>query len=515
MKPESNTSTFIITREDRNVDPVTLLTEALTIGSLTGCDLLLNHPSVSRTHAGIKRVDDSFYIFNLSPSNSTTLNGKLVEQKAALAAGDQLQIGTFFLHIERIDANALALSVTLKIATRVGETVEAQANTETAAPVAGVAGNNSAVALTADAETAAAHAMTHAHGSTSEEADSDATLDVFWQKRKREAGKMERPSPLHPHEAARLGKARWNWTPTRDLARPWPISILIWGAIIVSVGSVAAALGYTNAFSPAPVSNPHQRAALNTTPAIAREANANSCTSCHAVRASMETRCSQCHQTESFAATVTDTHAQAGITCTNCHTEHRGANFRPGEASLATCAGCHNDKNKTLFRGKSVHTPHSGTFGYPVVAGEWEWKGLDGEAWQQKQIALERQPADTEREWRSKQFHAIHLYRVRPVAGIAGNSENEMSCSSCHQSFAPIDRETPRQTCAKCHNGKIEPQTNRTLIDADTANCTSCHVQHVKDKRHWNPSLLTSAATATITSHTQASTVLSASTEKR
>lgn len=512
MKPESNTSTFIITREDRNVDPVTLLTEALTIGSLPGCDLLLNHPSVSRTHAGIKKDDGDFYIFNLSPSNSTTLNGKLVEQKAALAVGDQIQIGTFFLEIERTGKKTLALKVSLKIATRVGEITDAQTNDDT---------------LTADAATASTHAAGHGQHSAKEEAGSDAALDVFWQKRKREAGKMARPSPLHPHEQTRIGKARWNWTPTRDLARPWPVSILIWGAIIVGVFSVAAALGYTSAFSPAPVSNPHQRAALDTTPAIAREPNANSCTSCHAVRANMETRCAQCHQTENFVATVTDPHAQAGINCTSCHAEHRGANFRPGESSLATCAACHNDANKTLYRGKPVHTPHGGTFGYPVVNGEWEWKGLDGEEWQQKQIALERQSSDTDHEWRSKQFHAIHLYRVRPVAGIAGNSEGEMSCSSCHQSFSPIDRETPRQTCAKCHSGKTEAQTNRTLIAADTANCTSCHVQHVKDKRHWNPSLLASpvAAATMLPGHTQEiraqesraqeATSLRASTEKR
>jgi hypothetical protein len=24
----------------------------------------------------------------------------------------------------------------------------------------------------------------------------------------------------------------------------------------------------------------------------------------------------------------------------------------------------------------------------------------------------------------------------------------------------------------------------------DQPNCTSCHVQHVQDKRHWNPALL-------------------------
>ncbi|MFN2456040.1 MAG: FHA domain-containing protein [Pyrinomonadaceae bacterium] len=492
MNSEQHNSTFIITREDYNVDPVTLLTEALTIGRLPGCELLLNHPSVSRTHAGIKEVDGHFYVFNLSPSNSTTLNGKLIEQRAALAPGDKLQIGTFFLQIERADHHTLEISVSLKIAARVGE--DPQANAELSTPA-----DESARPHTAD-ETAPANlvaAAPDARDAKGEEVEnSEAALDVFWQKRKREAGKMARQSPLHPHEQTRVGKARWNWTPTRDLARPWPTSILIWGAIIVGVLSVAAALGYSNAFSPAPISNPHRQASLNATPAIARQPNANSCTTCHTVRTSMDASCSQCHQTEAFVSTVTDPHTKAGITCTNCHQEHRGIAFRPGEASLATCAACHNDNNKKLYRGKSVHTPHNGTWGYPVMNGVWEWKALDGEEWQQKQIALERQPADSENDWRSKQFHAIHLYRVRPVAGITGNSEGEMSCSSCHQSFSPIDRDTPRETCAKCHNGKVEEKTGRVQIAADTPNCTSCHIQHVKDKRHWNPSLLVSPPTA-------------------
>ncbi len=498
MTNKQHTSTFIITREDRNVDPVTLLTEALTIGQLPGCELLLNHPDVSRTHAGITQVDGHFYIFNLSPSNSTTLNGKLVEQKEALAPGDAIQIGPFFLSVDRIEDDTLALTVTLKIATRVGVTTETQASTDVGdAPTE------------ADAPLAAGSAAAPiANQAAGEEASADAALDVFWQKRKREAGKMARQSPLHPHVQTRLGKARWNWTPTRDLARPWPVSVLIWGAIIVGIFSVAAALGYTSAFSPAPISNPHQSASLNTSPAIARQPNANSCTSCHTVRASMETRCSQCHQTQAFVATVTDPHMQAGITCTACHAEHRGVAFRPGEASLNTCAQCHNDNNNKTYNGKRVFTPHGGTFGYPVVNGKWQWKGLDGEEWQQKQIALERQPSDTDSEWRSKQFHVLHLYRVRPVAGIVGNSEGEMSCSSCHQSFSPIDRETPRQTCAKCHNGRTDDQTGHVLIAADTANCTSCHVQHVKDKRHWNPSLL---ANPTATAHESSAAALRAS----
>ena len=47
-------STFIVIREDGAVDPTTLALEGLKIGRSPDCDLVLNHPSVSRLQAGIK-----------------------------------------------------------------------------------------------------------------------------------------------------------------------------------------------------------------------------------------------------------------------------------------------------------------------------------------------------------------------------------------------------------------------------------------------------------------------------
>src|SRR6266849_6347719 len=105
-------------------------------------------------------------------------------------------------------------------------------------------------------------------------------------------------------------------------------------------------------------------------------------------------------------------------------------------------------------------------------------------------LKLERLATDTEDQWRSKQFHAVHLYRVRAIAGLPANKDGELSCSSCHAMRDPIDLTTPRTTCAKCHNGQPDPRAGRQVIAADKPNCTSCHVQHVKDKRHWNPGLL-------------------------
>jgi len=81
-------STFIIIREDLQVDPVTIVAEGLLVGRLPTCELLLNHPSVSRLHAGITNAESDFYIRNLRPANPILLNGEKLEDYEALAAGD-------------------------------------------------------------------------------------------------------------------------------------------------------------------------------------------------------------------------------------------------------------------------------------------------------------------------------------------------------------------------------------------------------------------------------------------
>ena len=110
-------SKFIITREDLNVDPVTLVTDGLKIGRLPSCELLLNHPTVSRLHAGINSEGGRFYLYNFSHSSGTTLNGRVVGTEAAenLVDGDVVQIGPFFLHFESA-AGGLSINVMYSLA---------------------------------------------------------------------------------------------------------------------------------------------------------------------------------------------------------------------------------------------------------------------------------------------------------------------------------------------------------------------------------------------------------------
>ena len=481
---QTQASRFIIEREDLDVDPVTVTADGLRVGRLPSCELVLNHPTVSRLHAGINGADGRFYLFNFSSSSATTLNGRVIQTEAAevLADGDVVQIGPFFLYVGR-EGDAPSLRVTLEVAVNAGD---AEARPESIPPAPAAARQPRAGQPSVEMARA---------------------LNVFWEKRKREAGKMHRQSLLRPQKPMRvLGKARFNWTPTRDLVRPWPFSVFVWGFAAVAVFAVVAALTYAQAFSPAPISTAHSRGAIQSNPPIAQRANAGSCTSCHTLAASVESSCASCHRTDAFKATVTKKHVEAGVGCTACHVEHQGTEHRPAVASLETCTNCHNDANKKTFNGRRVGTAHGGAHGYPVTAGAWSWPGLPEEEWAQKspetrklvsQMAnAVRKPTekrDPEDVRRSAEFHALHIHRVKAPAGWPSNREGEMSCSSCHRAFSPIDRETPRTTCGACHNGDRGGKFEAVLA-ADRPNCISCHVQHVEGRRSWGRSMLAAAA---------------------
>lgn len=453
---------FILVRTDLIQDAVTILSDSLLIGRLRECELLLNHPAVSRVQAGIKAVEGNYYIFNLRSSNPVHLNGKPIIENEGLAAGDRLAIGPFLLDVD-IKDNGFVLAVSLQIGVPQYELDASDPALETEK---------------ADAKKKKRPAPL----------PSDNALDVFWEKRMREVGKIVRPSPLFPTSQRRAGKAQSIWTSTTDLARRWPVSFFIWGTIIGGVPAIAAACWYATAYAPAPVSRAHAQGELKISPPIALRASANSCTTCHSLRVRMASQCANCHHTEAFVATIIKPHSDAGISCVNCHPEHRGADFRAANAAVLACTQCHNDANKQTYNGQSVGNPHGGTFGYPVSSGKWVWKGLDDTEWALKKIAVKRLPTENDEQWSSKQFHAIHQSRVRVVPGITGNAQGQLSCSSCHHSLDPPDRATPRTTCGRCHNGRVEGPTGTVLIAAEKPNCTSCHVQHVMDKRNVNSS---------------------------
>jgi hypothetical protein len=449
---------FVIIRDDLPIHPVTVITEGMLIGRLLQCELLLNHPSVSRVQAGIKQIDNDYYLFALRPTNPVILNGKAVERNEALAPGDVIEVGPFRLEIDAADETGLVVRVELRIGM-------SPSGIDVSDP--GLSTDNLVVPTEGKAKKPrpAPIAGTKA-------------LDIFWDKRIREAGKMVRPSPLFPKAGRRSGKAQFNWNPTTDLMSRWPVAFFTWAVLIVGVVSVGAAYWYTSAFAPAPLSNAHATAQFSLNPAIATTPNAGSCMTCHSFTGNMEQRCASCHNTEAFVATMIKPHEAAGVGCIDCHAEHKGVEFSATQGALASCTSCHNDSNKKLYNGREVGTPHGGTFGYPVVNGVWSEKSISDEYWELRNLPISRLETDSDQKWRNNQFHALHDQRVRLAPGMKGNAEGRLSCSSCHLSLNPIDRDTPKTACAACHG------------ENEKANCTSCHVQHIRDVRRWATQML-------------------------
>jgi predicted CXXCH cytochrome family protein len=452
---------FIITRKDLDTDPAVVESEGLTIGRLAGNDLVLNHPTVSRTHAGIKEIEGNYWIFNLSNANGTLLNGELVES-TPLADGDLIQIGPFFLR-PTYTRDGLALEVEMSV-----KPLPIDASETTALP--GEAGKTVMLAVPPGQREKPTPKGTRRLSGTGlltgllPKQDEQA-LKIFWDKRKREAGKLAAESPLKPQSGRRLGKAQFNWRPTRDLQRAWPAGLFGWSLIIVIALAVVAALVFKDAYSPGALAVAHVRSDLSVTPALANKPNAASCTTCHAVTASMAQSCAACHTTPAFQSSVSDKHTAAGLTCTACHAEHQGRNFRPALVANSVCVSCHRDG--VISSGKRLRTPHGGTLGYPVADGAWtRWEGLTQARWQRQGL-----PGMASQYHLKEQFHLIH---------VAGRRQGRANCSDCHT--AGFEGEAVkagvRDSCAKCHDVNFEAASAK---EAGTG-CVSCHAQHGEEK---------------------------------
>jgi pSer/pThr/pTyr-binding forkhead associated (FHA) protein len=479
---------FHIIRKDLNLDPVTIESEGLTIGRLTGNDLTLNHPTVSRTQAGLKEINGDYWIFNLSSANGTLLNGDQIEQ-TPLADGDLLQIGPYLMTVAYINGGELQLSVEMSVNPLPIETGGTQ-------QLSGVEGGKTVrLDLAALAQrikptpggTKRLGAGTGLLTGRLSNID-DQALKVFWDKRKREAGKMATESPLKPHAKRRLGKAQFNWRPTFDLQRPWPHQIFIIASVVVGVLAIVGAFVYTDAYSPGPVSLAHTRSDLTIQPAVAKVANSGSCTSCHQSTSSLAASCTSCHTTNAFNSKISEAHQKAGMTCISCHTEHQGRDFRPAVVANLACVECHREGSTFIAptTGKPLGTPHGGTFGYPVENGDWKWAGISPSDWSRKKL-----PGEVSGYSVKEQFHLVH---------IAGHDQQgRTNCTDCHTAgFEPASILVGvKESCASCHGVSTAQATEQATAKKMTeggphsagasaiaggANCVTCHSQHGEER---------------------------------
>ena len=155
--------------------------------------------------------------------------------------------------------------------------------------------------------------------------------------------------------------------------------------------------------------------------------------------------------------------------------------------AVESCATCHNDSNKQLYNGKAVATAHGGSYGYPAANGTWTWKGVYSEVADAIPEINNSATGDKDEQAKlSRHFHTVHTGRLRTPTGLEGDSRGFVSCSTCHNSFKPIDRTTPRETCASCHTNKSGETTRDARFKADQANCISCHTQHPYGGNRWS-----------------------------
>jgi hypothetical protein len=495
---ELNMSKFIVIRKDVTLDPVMIESEGLTIGRLIGNDLALNHPTVSRTHAGIKEIEGDYWIFNLSEANGTLLNGEQIE-KTPLADGDLIQIGPFFLY-PKYDDKDLRLEVEMTVNPL---PVEASSSSQIILPTEqrktvlldprSMGRLNVQAQLQREKVTPKGTRRLAGTGMLTGRLTplDEQALKIFWDKRKREAGKLAADSPLKPKAKRRLGKAQFNWYPTRDLQFSWPTALFSWGAIIVTLLAVGATFIFKDAYSPGPLSSPHSRRDLSITPAIAKNANNSTCTTCHAAKSPMNQNCASCHSTSAFNSNVSDIHMKVGLTCVSCHSEHNGRDFRPRLVANVACTGCHRDGSefRSPLTGKMLKTPHGGVTGYPVIDGMWKWGGVTQADWQRRELDALGTPAQYSLK---EQFHLIH---------VAGRQKGRANCTDCHKAGFEGASVTVgvRESCVACHGateaaaaaqtasaraGFSERAMNVTAgARANDPQCVSCHAQHGEEKQ--------------------------------
>src|SRR3954447_10331337 len=111
------TGHFIIGFADGRAAPKKYDKESIFIGRLVTCEVVLDHKTVSRIHAGVNFRDGRYEVVNLSSSSMITLNGRALgpQKDDVLAGGDTIQIGPFILNVDLRD-NVLSLLVQRQVA---------------------------------------------------------------------------------------------------------------------------------------------------------------------------------------------------------------------------------------------------------------------------------------------------------------------------------------------------------------------------------------------------------------
>ena len=83
----------------REVPTVALEGAGVLVGRDPRCDIVLDHPAVSRRHAVITHVEGMYFVEDLDSTNGTFLNGERVAERREIRDGDRIHITTFVLSL--------------------------------------------------------------------------------------------------------------------------------------------------------------------------------------------------------------------------------------------------------------------------------------------------------------------------------------------------------------------------------------------------------------------------------
>lgn len=72
----------------------------MVIGRLSECDITIEDPNISRRHATITLLDDTFRIMDLGSTNGTKVNGARISSQFTLSHGDEITIGLVSMRFE-------------------------------------------------------------------------------------------------------------------------------------------------------------------------------------------------------------------------------------------------------------------------------------------------------------------------------------------------------------------------------------------------------------------------------
>lgn len=85
---------LIVLQKNGSAKQVNVTNTPFVIGRADSCDLVLDNPLVSRSHAVFEAVGDAMAIRDLQSHNGTYVNGQRIET-APLINGDEIKIGGY------------------------------------------------------------------------------------------------------------------------------------------------------------------------------------------------------------------------------------------------------------------------------------------------------------------------------------------------------------------------------------------------------------------------------------